>query len=49
MLCVVSVSPLIFAEIHDSNFCELGALKYVGSEIRFQETMIIVTFPLYLS
>jgi len=48
MLCVVS--PLIFAKIHDSNCCELGTLNYVscfGSEIRFQETMIIMSPFLY--
>jgi len=44
------VSPLIFSEIHDSNCCELGALNYMscfGSEIRFQETMIIMLLFLY--
>ena len=39
-----------FLEIRDNNCCELEALNYMscfGPEIRFQETMIIMSFFLY--
>jgi hypothetical protein len=44
------VSPSHSAEICDNNSCELGALKYMshfGVEIRFQETVIIMSLFLF--